>query len=188
MASDNTEARRQRMRSLWLLNDRQIAERLIEEGYGGAVPRTAEGKRKQVASMQRNVWNDRKWWRETEWRKEKLITAADANETRGEYIAVLDSLREIGVEILMNPKEKGTPRTQALVALTRIEEAKAKATGVAQIEQLEPENAGDRPLAMGVVLGVRAISPEMKQELREQGYDIDDDDGDGGEGGASPAP
>lgn len=175
MASENTEARRARVRSLWLKSDRQIAEVLLEEGYGGAIKKTADGRRTQLASMTRNVWNDRKKLRE-EWRDAKRATAADAHESRGEHLAVLDSLQEMGVEMLADPKLKGTPKAQALQAVTRIVEAKGKALGVGETT-IEPEDDGkSRPSVVGLVVSAKNLSPEMKDTLRSQGYEFDDED------------
>lgn len=164
MASDNTAARRERVRSLWIRTDQQIAEILVEEGYGGETPRTADGRRKQLATMRRNVWNDRQWLRK-KWRSEKAATKEDTHETRGEYLAVLDSYKEVGVDIISDPKMKGTPRVQALVALTRIEEAKAKARGVA--ESVAPPTDDDRAEVpfLGVVVGLNNLSPDTLKKV-----------------------
>lgn len=164
MASDKTDARRERMRTLWIKTDQQVAEILIEEGYGGPIPRTADGRRRQVETMRRNVWNDRQWHRK-KWRSEKAATHEDAHETRGEYLAVLDSYKEVGVDIISDPKMKGTPRVQALVALTRIEEAKAKARGVA--ESVAPPTDDERPAVpfLGVVVGINKLSADALKKI-----------------------
>jgi hypothetical protein len=129
MAGDRTEARRARVRTLWAKPDRRIAEILIEEGFGGASKRTAAGKAKQLSSMVRNVWNDRVALRK-KWREQKKATIEDVNETRGEYLARLESFSSDALEILEDDKMKGTPRVQALSELRQIEQAKAKACGV----------------------------------------------------------
>jgi hypothetical protein len=177
MASDQTEARRERMRSLWINPDRKIAEILIEEGYAGQVHHTADAKRKQLAAMQRNVWNDRQWWKK-KWRAEKNATNEDASETRGEYLAVLDSYKEVGVDILGDPKVKGTPRVQALVALTKIEEAKAKARGVAETTPVPPGDDGPTAPFLGVVVGLKNLSPNVIKRIKKWGKG-EDDAGDG---------
>lgn len=176
MASEKTDERRARVRTLWIHSDRQIAEILIDEAYGGAKLRTAEGRRRQLESMRRLVWNDRRWWKKT-WRDQKRLTSQDASETRGEYLAVLDSYRDVGRDILTDPRMKGTPRVQALVALTRLEEARAKATGVGELEPPEDDDSDKaKPAVIGVVLGLRNVSPEMREQLRAQGVNIEDDD------------
>jgi hypothetical protein len=166
MAGEETEARRERVRSLWVRSDKDIAQILTEEGFGGPPKKTADGKRTALASMQRNVWNDRKWWRE-KWRNVKTSTTEDAHETRGEYLATLDSYRGIGLEIATNPKEKGTPRTQALMALARIGEAKAKAQGVAEVEALPPEDDERSVPFNGIVVGLANLSPEAQRRIDE---------------------
>lgn len=180
MANENTVARRARVRSLWLKSDAQIAEILLEEGFGGPIKRTTDGRRKQIDTMRRNVWNDREALKK-EWRAAKRATSEDAHESRGQHLAVLDSLQDMGVEMLSDPKLKGTPRAQALQALTRIVEAKGKALGVGEVAPADPESEDDAtPGVVGLILSTKNLSPEMRDELRAQGYVIDDeDDGDG---------
>jgi hypothetical protein len=173
MAGENTEARRDRVRTLWIKPDRQIAEILIDEGYAGAVPRTEERQQRQLATTQRNVWNDRAFWRKT-WREAKRITTADANETRGEHLAVLDSYRDEGIAKLGDKKLKGTPFAQTLQALARIEELRAKATGVDELQPIDPEADKPKVPVVGLVLGTNQISPEMRAQLRDQGIEIGD--------------
>jgi hypothetical protein len=162
------------MRSLWINSDRDIAARLIEEGYAGPAPKTKEGKAKQLASMSRNVWNDREWWKKT-WRTRKPATSADASETRGEYVAILDSYKEVGVEILTDGSMRGTPRVQALVALTRLAEAKAKATGVAEAAPAEPESGRASVPFLGIVADFGNLSPAARKKIREWSGAGDDD-------------
>lgn len=185
MASENTEARRERVRSLWIKSDHAIAEILIEEGFGGTVRRTVEGKKKQIETMRRSVWNDRAALRK-QWRTMKRATLEDAHESRGEHLAVLDALQDIGVEMLSDAKLKGTPKAQALQAVTRIVEAKGKALGVGETAPADETDPTDRPSVVGLVLGTKNLSPGMRAELRDQGYVLDDDD-DSGAGG-TPAP
>ncbi|HSY50408.1 MAG TPA: hypothetical protein VLC46_16470 [Thermoanaerobaculia bacterium] len=144
MAGDQTEARRARMRELWNKPDKTVAEILIEEGFGGPEKRTAVGKARHLATMTRNVWNDRKWWKK-QWRESKRATTQDVNESRGEYLARLDSLVADAGRLLDDKGMKGTPRVQALSELRQLEQAKAKAHGVdAAIEQ-DPDDSDARP-------------------------------------------
>ena len=155
------------MRTLWMKSDRKIAEVLIEEGFGGSTQRTADGKRKQLATMQRNVWNDRQWWKKT-WRKQARATSGDLNETRGEYLAQLDSFIAEGIEILDDPKTKGTPRVQALSELRQLEQAKAKARGVAETEPGSPDDTdGPKVPFLGVVVGLKKITPAALKKINE---------------------
>lgn len=185
MANNNTDARRDRVRSLWTKSDRKIAEILIEEGFAGVIPRTAAGKVKQLDSTRRRVWDDRLAFRKA-WREKKRATNEDLCETRGEYLASLDSFAADAVEILENQAVKGTPRVQALSELRQLEQAKAKANGVAE---LAPATAvpdpGAKPIVIGVVFGTRNVSPETREELRQQGIELDDED-DQEDGGGAP--
>lgn len=176
MASENTEARRARVRSLWLKPDRHVAEILLEEGFGGAIRRTSDGRVTQLASMVRNVINDRKWWRKT-WRSEKRATNEDIYESRGEHIAALDSLQDVGLEMLSDPTIKGTPKAQALQAVTRILEAKGKALGVAEVSAPEPEdNGGPMVPFVGVVLDMSNVAPDVRKRVSGKRRDDGDDD------------
>lgn len=188
MASDNTESRRERVRSLWIKPDRRVAEILIDEGFAGPVPTTADGKRKQLASMTKNVWNDRKWWRQA-WRAAKRLTNEDLCETRGEYIATLDAIGAAVTEILEDPKIKGTPRVQAASEFRQVQQAKAKASGVAEpAPATDAADTGMKPVVIGVVLGTGNVSAETRDELRQQGIEIDSND-DSSEGcGPAAAP
>jgi hypothetical protein len=151
------------MRTLWAKSDQRIAEILIEEGFGGALKRTAAGRQKQLESMRRNVWNDRAWWRK-KWRNSAKATTQDLNETRGEYLARLDSFSNDAQELLEDRNVKGTPRVQALSELRQIEQAKAKAHGVdAAIEQ-EPDDDGIplRPKTLVYIVDERNSSQESR--------------------------
>lgn len=174
MPGQDTRARRARVRSLWLKTDIEIAERLIDEGFAGKVPRGDTDKQKQLDSMRRNVWNDREALRK-EWRAVKRLSVEDVHETRGEYLAILESLQDIGVEMLGDTKLKGTPKAQALQAVTRIVEAKGKAGGVAELEPQQADDDKPLPPIVGVIVGASAVSDETRKQLREQGVELDND-------------
>src|SRR5688500_11331227 len=106
MASDLTEARPERVRSLWPRKDRDITQISIDEGYAATSPKTPDAIRKQLVAMIVQVGRDRVFWRQT-WRKAKALTSEDAHETRGEYLATLSAYRDIGLEIAADPKERG---------------------------------------------------------------------------------
>lgn len=144
--------------------DIKVAEVLRDEGFGGPVPRTADGKRKHLEALKRNVCNDRAYWKKT-WRTQKRATNEDTAESRGEYVATLDYLQDVGVEILSDPKVKGTPRSQALVATTKVVEAKAKAAGVAEIPPAEPEAPDSGVPFFGLMLSTEKVSPEAQKVI-----------------------
>jgi len=164
MAGDKTEARRARVRELWTKPDRRLAEVLIEEGYAGATKTTAAGRATQLNSMAKNVWNDRAYWRKT-WRKAKRATVEDVNETRGEYLARLEAFSAQAVEILDDPKVKGTPRVQALSEARQLEQAKAKAHGVDVAIEVEQDDDGIpvRPKTLVYVVDERNSSKEVRE-------------------------
>lgn len=167
MASDNTEARRERVRTLCLKSDRKIAEILIEEGYGDQPKRTADGRRKQLSAMTRNVCNDRKWWKK-QYREQKAATTQDANESRGEYLARLDSLIDEALQLLEDKMVKGTPRVQALSEIRQLEQAKAKALGVAEVPPAEPDGDGENPAPfLGIVVGIDGLSEDAKKRVKQ---------------------
>jgi hypothetical protein len=167
MANDRTDSRRVRMRELWIRNDRQIAEILIEEGFSTATPRTPDAKRKQLEAMRLCVFGDRRWWKK-QWRTAKDATKEETHETRGEHLATLDSYQAIGVDILTDLNMRATPRVQALIALARIQEARAKATGVAEVAAAPPEgeNAVRIPF-LGVVVGLDQLTPAAMKKIRK---------------------
>lgn len=167
MPSEKTDSRRERVRLLAVVkNDRKAAEILIEEGYAGRVARTADAKTRQLAAMQVQVGRDRKWLRQ-QWREAKKITGEDAHETRGEHIAVLDSLHELGVEKLLEPGVKGTPFAQMLLALTRIAEIRAKATGAADAERADDDSGPAIPF-VGAILDLSDLSAAVAAEVKKQ--------------------
>lgn len=167
MASENTEARRERMRALWTKSDRRIAEILIEEGFAGATKRTKDGQQKQIATTIRNVYNDRLWWRK-QWRAKARATEQDVNETRGEYLARLDSYASEALMLLDDPKLKGTPRVQALSELRQIEQAKAKAVGVAEVPPEAPDGDGASSAPyLGIVVNLDGTSDDAKHLIHE---------------------
>jgi len=173
MASEQTEARRARVQALWIRKDRDIAQQLIEEGYAGEEKQSPDARRRQLATMIRNVWNDRAALRKM-WREQKRMTHEDASETRGEYLAILDAYRDMGIEKITAGNLKGTPFAQTLMALARITEARGKATGVGEMDA--PDEGGKKLPVLGLLIGTKGVSKDMREQLRAQGVEIGDDE------------
>jgi hypothetical protein len=179
MAGDRTEERRRRVRELWGKPDKAIAQILLEEGHrpeSGTKPRTKAAKDAAAAraldSMRRNVWNDREWWRaKARKRATAPVTNEDVEVQRFEHIASLESdLEEI--HELIDEADKPTAKAILMGEKRQTRALLAKARGIDELAPRESEGNEKQPPVVGVVLGTENISPEMKEELRQQGYKI----------------
>lgn len=173
MASDRTNERRERVLEMLAKSDRAIAKELIRERFFGAVPRNADDRARHLDNARRTVGKDRAWWR-GQWKalQAEKITPADSRADVEEFIARLKSRLNDVEEVLDDALVKSTPRVQAIDAAVKIEIAIARARG-SDVAPERPADAVPPPIALGVILGTKNVSPEMKQRLRKQGVEID---------------
>ena len=169
------------MWDLWIEPNRIIAETLIDEGFAGRVVRSADAKARQLNTMARNVLNDRAWWRK-QWRARDRATVQDARESRGEYLARLSSLQTKALEMLTDKTLKGTPRSNVIDTVSRIEQLKAKAIGVAEAAPASPEDGGGSGNApfLGIVVGMQNLTPEVRKQIDNWKRKRDGGDDEGG--------
>ncbi|HXG58125.1 MAG TPA: hypothetical protein VNL91_03810 [Thermoanaerobaculia bacterium] len=163
MASDNTEARRERVKELFGKSDRRIAAILIEEGYFGAYPKTKPAQIKLLDTARRTVCRDRAWWQER-WSES---TERKRTETPQEYIARLRTRIEDLEDIAENTLTKPTPRVQAFAEIRQLEQAIAKAQGIDEVAAPPDGGESDPPPFLGIVVGLGKLSPEAKKKVHE---------------------
>lgn len=182
MASNETEARRRRVRQLWGKPDKAIAQILIEEGFKvscGRAPKTKPAREEWEATrldrMRRNVCNDREAW-EKVWRQRTTVSGEEYSVAREAHIASLESDLEEIHELLDEAGTKPTAKAMLIGEKRQTRALLAKARGVEELAAPDPD-AENKPkvLAVGLVLGTRSISPDTRQQLREQGVDIGDE-------------
>jgi hypothetical protein len=170
MAGDLTEERRARYVELCSLSTRLIAQRLIEEGYFGPVPRAKDAKLTHLHSAMRQVLRDEKYWEDRWDGEDKDITPKDHRRNAQRYIARMRSRQAAIDEKLNEENMKATPFAQLQETAVRIEQAIAKAQGVDQVatdEMPDPDAMAKR--ATVLVLDLSKCSPEVKEQYAGSG-------------------
>ncbi len=165
------------MRAMWGKKLSLVAKALLEEGFEvecGDQPVTKPAKEaweaKRVATMCRNVSNDRAWW-EAEWRAKAKVprTVEDDALARESYVAALESDLE---DIDGLQQETGTKSTAKAILQGEKRQTRAliaKARGVdtmPEVEPFDPEIAAKR--ATIVVYDLSNCSDEVKERYGQR--------------------
>lgn len=178
-----TDERRLRVLEMWGRKDRHIAQILIEEGFetdAGAVPLSPHLKDawqvKSADQMRRNVSNDKAWWRDR-WRREAGKPAApeDVAVQREEYVAALESDLDELADLMVDVATKSTAKAILHGEKRQTRALIAKARGIDQAIERPAEPPTKVPV-IGVVIGTKNVSSDMKAILKKQGVKFDDED------------
>lgn len=167
---EELEARRRRVKELWGLPDRLVAQRLIEEGFFSQPvdARVAPDPVQFAESCRRTISNDRRAIRE-EWRLPKAQTAQDRSESVEEYIARLQTYVDQIAERLMRGNVKDTPYASLMDTMLRYEAAIAKARGTDEAPPSDdnaPGSGSSRPF-LGVIVGLDNVSPDARKKIAQ---------------------